>query len=148
MKRWQRSLLAVVLAVSSHGSQSALRAEVTAPLKVDEAVVQAETDRIAAVDKAVPSVLAIFAPGGQGGGSGVVISPDGYALTNFHVAKPCGNFMKCGMADGKLYDAVVVGLDPVGDVGLVKLYGRTDFPAAEIAESHQVQVGGWWFSVR
>ena len=61
-------------------------------------------------------MLAIFSPGGQGGGSGVVISPDGYALTNFHVARPCGTFMKCGMADGKLYDAVIVGLDPVGDV--------------------------------
>src|SRR5262245_30644456 len=82
-------------------------------LKVDDAVAQAEIDRIAAVDKAVPSVLAVFSPGGQGGGSGVVISPDGYALTNFHVAKPSGNFMKCGMADGKLYDAVIVSVDPV-----------------------------------
>ncbi len=56
-----------------------------------------------------------MAPGGGGGGSGVVITKDGYALTNFHVAKPCGNFMKCGMADGVLYDAVIVGIDPVGD---------------------------------
>ena len=84
--------------------------------KVDPAVAQAEQARIAAAAKAIPSVLAIFSPGGQGGGSGVVISPDGYALTNFHVARPCGTFMKCGMADGKLYDAVIVGLDPVGDV--------------------------------
>src|SRR5262249_54958429 len=93
-------------------------------LKVDPAVIQAEQARIAAVEKASPSVLAIFVPGGQGGGSGVVISPDGYALTNFHVARPCGTFMKCGMPDGKLYDAVIVGLDPVGDVGLIKLFGR------------------------
>ena len=90
--------------------------------KVDPAVAQAEQARIAAAAKAIPSVLAIFSPGGQGGGSGVVISPDGYALTNFHVARPCGTFMKCGMADGKLYDAVIVGLDPVGDVGMIKLY--------------------------
>ena len=34
------------------------------------------------------------------------LDPDnGYALTNYHVAKPCGNAMKCGMADGRLYDA-------------------------------------------
>ncbi|HEV3445938.1 MAG TPA: hypothetical protein VG099_14960, partial [Gemmataceae bacterium] len=45
----------------------------------------AEAKRIAVIDKIKPSVVAIFAPGGQGGGSGVVISQDGYALTNFHV---------------------------------------------------------------
>ena len=39
--------------------------------------------------------------------------------------------MKCGMADGKMYDAVIVGIDPVGDVALIKLFGRDDFPAAE-----------------
>ena len=58
----------------------------------------------------------------------MVISPDGYALTNFHVAQPCGKAMKCGMADGRVYDAVLVGLDPTGDVALIKLFGRDDFP--------------------
>jgi S1-C subfamily serine protease len=114
---------------------------------VDPEVLQAEQARVAAVNKAMPTVLAIFSPGGQGGGSGVVISPDGYALTNFHVARPCGTFMKCGMADGKLYDAVIVGLDPVGDVGLVKLFSHEDFPAAELADSDQVQVGDWCFAM-
>ena len=46
------------------------------------------------------------------GGHDVVITPDGYALTNFHVVKPAGNYMQCGMADGELYDAVIVGVDP------------------------------------
>src|SRR5215475_13639147 len=113
----------------------------------DATVLKAEQARIAAAAKVIPSVLAIFVPGGQGGGSGVVISPDGYALTNFHVAKPCGTFMKCGMADGKLYDAVVVGLDPVGDVALIKLYGRDDFPTAELANSDDVKVGDWCFAM-
>jgi len=113
---------------------------------VEQSVLAAESERIAAVKKATPSVLAIFARGGQGGGSGVVISPDGFALTNFHVVKPCGNAMKCGMADGKLYDAVIVGIDPVGDVALIKLFGRDDFPTAEIVDSDTVQVGDWCFA--
>src|SRR5262245_44323486 len=118
-----------------------------AEVEIDKSVIQAEQDRIAAVKKASVSVLAIFSPGGQGGGSGVIISPDGYALTNFHVAKPCGDFMKCGMNDGKLYDAVIVGLDPVGDVAMIKLYGRDDFPTAEIANSDDVRVGDWCFAM-
>jgi S1-C subfamily serine protease len=114
---------------------------------VDDAVLKGESSRIAAATKAIPSVLAIFADGGQGGGSGVVITPDGYALSNFHVTKPCGDYMKCGMADGKLYDAVMVGVDPVGDVALIKLFGRDDFPAAELGDSDTVQVGDWCFAM-
>jgi len=115
--------------------------------EVDPAVLDAEAARIAVMDKAKDAVLAVFARSGQGGGSGVVISPDGYALTNFHVAKPCGNAMKCGMADGQLYDAVIVGLDPTGDVALIKLFGRDDFPAAEIGDSDQLEVGDWCFAM-
>jgi S1-C subfamily serine protease len=115
--------------------------------EIDPAVLQSQSQRVAAAARAIPSVLAIFADGGQGGGSGVVITPDGYALTNFHVAKPCGNWMQCGMADGKLYDAVIVGIDPTGDVALIKLLGRDDFPTAEMADSNQVQVGDWCFAM-
>jgi S1-C subfamily serine protease len=92
-------------------------------------------------------VLAIFWGAGGGGGSGVVISADGYALSNFHVAMPTGPAMKCGMADGRLYDAVVVGLDPTGDVALIKLFGRDDFPHAELADSDQVRPGDSVFAM-
>ncbi len=115
--------------------------------QVDPAVLAAEEARVAVVEKCVASTVAVFSPGGQGGGSGVVISPDGYALSNFHVTSACGDAMQCGMADGKLYDAVIVGLDPTGDVALIKLLGRNDFPAAELGDSDQVRVGDWCFTV-
>ncbi len=111
------------------------------------AVLEAEAQRIAAMSKAKDCVLAVFVPSGQGGGSGVVISPDGYALTNCHVVLPCGKHMQCGMADGKVYDAVLVGLDPTGDVALIKLFGRNDFPAAELADSDRLRVGDWVFAM-
>lgn len=120
---------------------------VTADAEVHEAVRQAEQQRIAAVAKAVRSAVAVFSADGNGGGSGVVISPDGYALTNFHVVQPVGDYMQCGMADGRLYDAVLVSIDPTGDVALIKLFGRDDFPVAEIADSDKVRVGDWCFAV-
>ncbi|MHB1035904.1 MAG: S1C family serine protease [Pirellulales bacterium] len=107
----------------------------------DDAVVQAEAQRVAVTAKASTCVLAIFGSGEAGGGSGVVISPDGYALSNFHVTAAAGVAMKCGMADGRLYDAVIVGLDPTGDIALLKLLGREDFPFAEMGDSDRVQVG-------
>ncbi len=144
---WVSRFLCAAITIPTLSSAWLSMAADNSALAVDPVVSQAEAARVAAVTKASVSVLAIFAPGGQGGGSGVVISPDGYALTNFHVARPCGTFMKCGMTDGKLYDAVIVGLDPVGDVALIKLYGRDDFPAAEIANSDDVQVGDWCFAM-
>src|SRR5205814_3243708 len=115
--------------------------------EVPTAVLAAEQTRIGAIAKATKTAVAVFANEGNGGGSGVVISPDGYALTNFHVAQPAGSYMRCGMADGRLYDAVIVGIDPTGDVALIKLLGRDDFPAAVMADSDEVKIGDWCFAV-
>ncbi len=117
----------------------------TAWAQVDPQVLEAEAARVAVVQRASQAAVMIFA--GQGGGSGVVISSDGYALSNFHVTHEAGTGMKCGMADGKLYDAVIVGLDPTGDVAMLKLLGREDFPYAEMADSDKVQVGDWCFTI-
>ena len=78
---------------------------------------------------------------GAGGGSGVLISADGYAISNYHVTSGSGNFMKCGLDDGKVYDAVIVGIDPTGDVALIKLLGRDDFTPCVPGDSDNVRVG-------
>jgi S1-C subfamily serine protease len=111
----------------------------------DDLVLQAEAKRVETIKRISPPTLAIFDAKGQGGGSGVVISPDGYALTNFHVAAPTGPAMKCGLSDGRFVDAVLVGLDPGGDVALIKLLGNAEFPAAELGDSDSVRVGNWAF---
>ena len=87
-------------------------------------------------------MLAVFQRSTPGGGSGVLITHDGYALTNFHVAGE-DQFFKCGLNDGNLYDAVLVGVDPTGDVALIKLQGRDDFPVAAWGDSDAVRVGDW-----
>jgi len=114
---------------------------------VSSAVLDAETERIAVMAGARQTVLAIFSADGAGGGSGVVISSDGYALSNFHVTSSTGDVMQCGMADGRLYNAVIVGIDPTGDVALIKLLGRDDFPAATLGDSDLVGAGDWSFVV-
>ncbi|MCA9237492.1 MAG: trypsin-like peptidase domain-containing protein [Planctomycetales bacterium] len=115
-------------------------------LDVPADVLAAQDVRVAAMARATEATVAIFDAAGQGGGSGVLISPDGFALTNFHVVASGGPAMKCGLSDGVLYDAVLVGIDPVGDVALVQLLGRDDFPVAEIGDSDAVRVGQWVFA--
>ena len=116
------------------------------PGALDRRVLTAEAGRIAVIEKVRPTVVAIFAHGGQGGGSGVVISKDGFALTNFHVVQGSGSVMQCGLADGILYDSVLVGVDKVGDVALIKLVPKKagdEFKAAALGDSDKVRAGDW-----
>ena len=114
---------------------------------IPPALVRAQQTRVKAIARASKTAIGVFGPGSQGGGSGVVISADGYALTNYHVVESCDAFMKCSMNDGVLYDAVIVGIDPVGDVALIKLLGREDFPFATMADSDLVKQGAYCFAV-
>ena len=80
------------------------------------AVVEAEEARIATMSRAAAATVAVFQAGGQGGGSGVIISPDGYALSNFHVTE-MGPALECGLPDGSVWPAVIVGVvvgSPIG----------------------------------
>ena len=137
-------LAGLVLLAGNHGN--ALRAQEKVQ-DLPKELQQVEQQRIDAIAKAVPSAVGIFGPGGNGGGSGVVISPDGYAVTNFHVIQGCDNFMKCSMSDGNLYDAVIVGIDATGDVALIKLLGRDDFPVSKLVDSELVRAGDTCFAV-
>lgn len=134
---WLSAILVLRLSVGTVPLQAA------EPIQLDPRVEAAERERIAAVNRAMPPTVSIFVPGGGGGGSGVLISPDGYALTNFHVSSPAGNYMRCGLSDGRIYDAVIIGVDPVGDLALIRLLGRNDFPAAEFADSLKARTGQW-----
>ncbi len=113
---------------------------------VDPDVAKAEAERIAVIAKIRPSVVCVCSYGGGVVGSGVLISPDGYALTNYHVVDSISPVMQGGLADGLLYDAVIVGQDKIGDVALIKLLPRkegTPFPFAKLGDSDLVRAGDW-----
>ncbi len=113
------------------------------PAQIPPAVViRLENDRIALVKKITPPTVAVV----SGGGSGVLISSDGYAFTNYHVVGNGGPAIKCGLPDGKLYDGVIVGLDKMGDLALIKLIPpqpNFSFPFAVLGDSDQVYPGDW-----
>jgi S1-C subfamily serine protease len=138
------NLIISLLLVYSHGYAAESLPTVAQP---DASVLAAEAERIKTIEKISRPTLAIFDSGGQGGGSGVLISSDGYALTNFHVVAPTGPAMKCGLADGRLVDAVLVGLDPGGDIALIKLLGDDEFPTAALGDSDTVRVGEFAYVV-
>lgn len=130
---------------SAGPATSQTSAQLTTPSPADE-VLKAQRARVAAMERASLATVGVFGVDGQGGGSGVCVSADGYVLTNFHVSSPFGHRMRCGLNDGKMYDAVVTGIDPTGDLAVLKMYGRDDFPVASIGDSDQVRIGQWCFA--
>ncbi len=102
-----------------------------------------EDQRIKIVEQVVGSVIAVYGPSRQGGGSGVIIDPSGIALTNHHVIEGAGMKGFGGLDDGVLYDWDLIGTDPGGDVAIIKLKGRDDFPYSPLGDSDSVKVGDW-----
>lgn len=78
----------------------------------------------------------------QGVGSGFVISPDGYIVTNDHVA---GNATKITVAfpDGLQMEGNLIGSDPETDIALIKVDPAEPLPYLSFDESHSVLVGEW-----
>jgi Do/DeqQ family serine protease len=81
----------------------------------------------------------------QGSGSGVIISEDGYVITNNHVVQDAVK-IDVTLNDNRVFDAVVVGLDPTTDLALLKIDGD-NFPYAVFGDSDAVQIGQWVLAV-
>ncbi|MBL8545588.1 MAG: trypsin-like peptidase domain-containing protein [Hyphomonadaceae bacterium] len=75
----------------------------------------------------------------DGAGSGVIISPDGYALTNNHVVAGAGK-IEAILHDGSVSSAEVVGFDPDTDLALLRLHSKGHH-AAELGDSSALRVG-------
>jgi S1-C subfamily serine protease len=102
-----------------------------------------ERQRIVAIEQAMPSVVAVYGDDRQGGGSGVVIHPSGFALTNHHVIMGAGVTGWGGMSDGQMYPWKLIGTDPGGDVALIQMMGKDSFPFTQLADSDLVRTGDW-----
>lgn len=85
------------------------------------------------------------APLQQGSGSGVVISPDGYIVTNNHVVADAEN-LEVVLNDQQTYDAEIIGVDPTTDIALIKIEAK-DLPTVQFANSDELKVGEWVVAV-
>src|ERR1700730_8606698 len=78
-------------------------------------------------------------------GSGVIVSPEGYVLTNNHVVDGATN-IKVTLSDKRELKATVVGTDPKTDIAVLKLEG-SNFPAITLGDSTKVQVGDYALAI-
>ncbi|AEW85775.1 serine protease [Flavobacterium columnare] len=81
-----------------------------------------------------------------GTGSGVIISKDGYIVTNNHVIQNATE-LEVTLNNNKTYKAKLVGTDSKMDIALLKIEAEGDLPAATFGNSEQIKVGEWVLAV-
>lgn len=82
---------------------------------------------------------------GAGAGSGVIVSSQGYIVTNNHVIENASE-IQVVLNDNSKYDAKVVGADPSTDIAVLKIEG-SNFPAIPIGNSDELKIGEWVLAV-
>ena len=128
-------------------------AEATDFTKAAEATVHAVVHvKNTSVSKSNPLAEFFYGEGAGGGGrttvgtgSGVIISPDGYIITNNHVINGAKE-LQITLNDQKSYVAEVIGSDPSTDIALIKIDAE-DLPFVSFANSDNVKVGEWVLAV-
>ena len=81
----------------------------------------------------------------RGGGSGVIISPDGYIVTNNHVADGATT-LRVKLYDGRKFDAKLIGKDAATDLALLKIDAE-DLPTLPLGSSDALRLGEWVLAI-
>ncbi len=82
----------------------------------------------------------------MGSGSGVIISPDGYIITNNHVIDGSEK-LSVTLNNNKTYEATIVGTDSKTDIALLKIESDSDLPYTTFGNSDSVKIGEWVLAV-
>ena len=106
-------------------------------------------DAVVVTERALPSIVTVWAGGqrGSGNGSGVILTADGLIVTNDHVITPAldrGSVvgtLAVSLADGERIDAALVGRDPQTDLAVLRIERDGDLPAVRFGSSGEVRTG-------
>jgi S1-C subfamily serine protease len=109
----------------------------------DDEALDAYSRTVTAVARILgPSVVSIRVGrrGGQGAGSGVAITPDGFVLTSAHVVQGADGDLRARLVDGREMALTVVGADPLSDLAVLRAEGG-DVPPADLGDADRLEVG-------
>ena len=98
--------------------------------------------------KVSPSVVSVISTTseGQGSGSGVIMSSDGYIITNNHVVEDAQS-VSVQLSDGTSLDATIVGTDEQTDLAVIKVNSSTELTAAEFGDSDELEPGEYAYAI-
>jgi len=117
--------------------------------QVEPAVVHIETEAARAGRRADDPFDFFFGPRSRprrGTGSGVIVDPEGYILTNYHVIRGAST-IRVKTFDGRTYTPEVIGVDPETDLAVIKITRSEPFPSARMGDSNKLRVGDWVLAI-
>ena len=117
----------------------------------NQVVTEDEADLANLVKKVGPTVVSIvitqttgsgrFQTTSEGAGTGIIVSADGYILTNRHVVQDARTLEVLNSEGERYSDVTLVGSDPLNDIAILKIKNAKDLPVAELGDSGTVRVG-------
>lgn len=117
----------------------------------NQVVTEDEADLANIVKKVGPTVVSVvttqtsgsgsFQTTSEGAGTGIIVSADGYILTNRHVVQDARTLEIINSEGERYSDVTLVGSDPLNDIAILKIKAAKDLPAAELGDSGTVRVG-------
>jgi serine protease Do len=75
-------------------------------------------------------------------GSGFILNKEGYILTNNHVLQGADE-IQAKLADGRSFQAQIIGVDPVTDLAVIKINASSDLPTVQLGDSDHIDIGDW-----
>ena len=126
-------------------------------IQVQNTAAKAPFDFVSASKKIVPSVVSVDNIGERtsifgdrvvaknGSGSGVIVSKDGYIITNNHVVEDAA-YLRVKLADNRQFNAKLIGRDPRSDLALLKIEA-TGLTSVAYGDSSKLEVGAWVVAV-
>lgn len=85
-------------------------------------------------------------------GSGVIVDPKGYIITNYHVVsqgrtRRLADKIQVKLADGRQFPARVIGFDELSDIAIIKIDSNESLPVAKIGDSSRIRTGDWVLAI-
>ncbi|PRZ42751.1 putative serine protease PepD [Antricoccus suffuscus] len=134
---------AVAVNAIAGGSANTANALTTSNVQAKDQVLNGSVEAVA--KKVMPSVVQINVANGQtaGTGSGIILTTDGMIMTNNHVVESAasGGSITVLFSDGTSANATIVGRDPLTDIAVIKVQGKSGLTPATLGKSANVKVG-------
>ncbi len=135
-------LTTAIVRVANQAIPAVVYIEVTESRMVQNPLLPFENDPFFKRFFGTPNMPRKFKREMKGLGSGIIIDPRGYILTNNHVAGAASK-MQVTLADGNQYTATLVGADPRTDLAVIRISAKEPLPHVTFGDSDKVEVGEW-----
>jgi len=142
-KRMEPTVVNITATYEARQPQRTARGRRNGPVPEEEELEQDPSDLLRRFGFSMPNIPPSPPRGGGGTGSGFIVDPKGYIITNNHVVDKATKLEVTLYGETEKYRAKLIGTDPFTDIAVIKIDTGKSLPFAPVGNSDAVQVGDW-----